>query len=81
MNKLPSDFDIISSDDKRSGVEEMWVSFQPYLLSKGYQLRPRYQPDWIPSWSIDNSLRPSDCEDSIDAKVCPYKVPQLRFFL
>ncbi|KAF8698608.1 hypothetical protein RHS03_07505, partial [Rhizoctonia solani] len=67
MNKPPSDFDIVSSDEKRSGVEEMWVSFQPYLLSKGYRLRPRYRPDWTPSWKVDPQLRASDCEDSIDS--------------
>lgn len=60
------DYDIISSAEKRSGVEERWVSFQPYLLSKGYRLRPRYQPDWVPSWKNTN-LRPTYCEDSIDS--------------
>ncbi|KAG9123216.1 hypothetical protein FRC07_000089, partial [Ceratobasidium sp. 392] len=52
--------------EQRSKEEERWVSFQPYLLSKGYQLRPRYQPDWIPSWKISGA-RPSDCEDSLDS--------------
>ncbi|KAH7332913.1 kinase-like domain-containing protein [Rhizoctonia solani] len=67
MAKPPtSDLDIISSDDKRSGVEERWVSFQPYFLTKGYRLRPRYNPDWIPSWRT-TGLEPSECEDSIDS--------------
>ncbi|KDN39486.1 hypothetical protein RSAG8_08781, partial [Rhizoctonia solani AG-8 WAC10335] len=39
---------------------------QPYLLSKGYRLRPRYQPDWTPSWKGTN-IKPSKCEDSIDS--------------
>ncbi|KAH7332949.1 kinase-like domain-containing protein [Rhizoctonia solani] len=52
--------------DKRSGVEERWVSFQPYLLSKGYRLRPRYQPDWVPSWK-NTGMSPAYCEDSIDS--------------
>ncbi|KAG6808910.1 hypothetical protein H0H92_002387, partial [Tricholoma furcatifolium] len=30
--------------------EIFWVEHQPYLLSRGYQLRPRYRPEWIPSW-------------------------------
>lgn len=55
-----------STPDKRSGVEERWVSFQPYLLSKGYRLRPRYQPDWVPSWT-NTDLIPSRCEDSVDS--------------
>ncbi|KAG6899594.1 hypothetical protein C0993_008826 [Termitomyces sp. T159_Od127] len=30
--------------------EAFWVDLQPMLLRRGYQLRPRYQPGWIPSW-------------------------------
>ncbi|CAE7112436.1 unnamed protein product [Rhizoctonia solani] len=56
---------IHSKSDQRSEAEERWVSFQPYLLSKGYRLRPRYQPDWIPSWK-DTNIKPSNCEDSVD---------------
>ncbi|KAF8595937.1 kinase-like protein [Ceratobasidium sp. AG-I] len=52
--------------DQRSEAEERWVYFQPYLHSKGYGLRPRYQPNWTPSWRIRNS-HPADCEDSIDS--------------
>ncbi|KAH7344224.1 hypothetical protein B0J17DRAFT_765322 [Rhizoctonia solani] len=26
------------------------LTFQPYLLPKGYRLRPRYQLVWAPSW-------------------------------
>ncbi|CAE6461030.1 unnamed protein product [Rhizoctonia solani] len=63
---LFDDSEILSSPDKRSGVEERWVTFQPYLLSKGYRLRPRYQPDWVPSWK-KNGMRPSQCEDSVDS--------------
>jgi hypothetical protein len=29
--------------------ERMWRSFQPLLLSHGYELRPRYHPNWHPS--------------------------------
>ncbi|CAE6412349.1 unnamed protein product [Rhizoctonia solani] len=60
-----NDYDIVSSGNKRSGAEERWVSFQPHLLSKGYLLRPRYHPDWIPSWKT-TGLRAEYCEDSID---------------
>ncbi|KAF8733283.1 Protein kinase domain, partial [Rhizoctonia solani] len=66
-NHLQNTFDILSSDEKRSGVEERWVSFQPYLLSKGYRLRPRYQPNWVPSWKTNTDLCVSDCEDSKDS--------------
>ncbi|KAG6824745.1 hypothetical protein H0H92_005939 [Tricholoma furcatifolium] len=30
--------------------EFVWAKLQPYLLSRGYQLRPRYRLEWIPSW-------------------------------
>ncbi|CAE6510120.1 unnamed protein product [Rhizoctonia solani] len=54
-------------DRLRSELEERWVSYQPYLLSKGYRLRPRYQPDWIPSWTIKDDIDSFSCEDSVDS--------------
>ncbi|KAJ1300211.1 hypothetical protein OPQ81_011958 [Rhizoctonia solani] len=54
------------SPEELSGVEKRWVAFQPYLLSKGYQMRPRYRPGWIPSWK-DTNLDPISCEDSGNA--------------
>ncbi|KAK7031958.1 kinase domain-containing protein, partial [Favolaschia claudopus] len=30
--------------------EREWVDMQPFLLSVGYKLRPRYDPNWFPSW-------------------------------
>ncbi|KAF8600263.1 hypothetical protein BDV93DRAFT_496918 [Ceratobasidium sp. AG-I] len=68
--KPPRSFHSISllsqSPEELSDAEKRWVSFQPYLLSKGYQLRPRYRPDWVPSWK-STGLHPYDCEDSSDA--------------
>ncbi|KAG8730553.1 hypothetical protein FRC11_006426 [Ceratobasidium sp. 423] len=55
-----------SSPEELSEAERRWVSFQPYLLSKGYQLRPRYRPGWQPSWKTTNA-NPYDCEDSGNA--------------
>ncbi|KAG6834100.1 hypothetical protein H0H93_011944 [Arthromyces matolae] len=37
-------------EGKRFKDEEIWISYQPFLLSRGYKLRPRYSPDWQPSW-------------------------------
>ncbi|KZT41064.1 hypothetical protein SISSUDRAFT_982569 [Sistotremastrum suecicum HHB10207 ss-3] len=34
----------------RSQSELRWVGYQPWLKSIGYALRPRFQPDWEPSW-------------------------------
>ncbi|KAJ7445166.1 kinase-like domain-containing protein [Mycena galericulata] len=36
--------------------EEFWVDSQPFLLAQGYQLRPRYHPDWIPSWTVKKNF-------------------------
>ncbi|KAF8691616.1 Protein kinase domain, partial [Rhizoctonia solani] len=65
-NAAFDDIGIHSRPDKRSEAEDRWVAFQPYLLSKGYQLRPRYQPDWVPSWK-GTSIKPLHCEDSLDS--------------
>ncbi|KAB5588841.1 hypothetical protein CTheo_7718 [Ceratobasidium theobromae] len=53
------------SPEGRTAAEERWVSYQPYLLSKGYNLRPRYRQDWVPSWET-NRQNPHDCEDRGD---------------
>ncbi|KAJ7435026.1 hypothetical protein B0H11DRAFT_695211 [Mycena galericulata] len=46
-----------------SEQEYFWVEVQPLLLSAGYRLRARYQPDWIPSWA--NTSKPGEYEDSL----------------
>ncbi|KAG8715163.1 hypothetical protein FRC08_010911 [Ceratobasidium sp. 394] len=56
--------------EELSEAEQRWVRYYPYLLSKGYQLRPRYRPGWVPSWHKDDS-DPLLCEDSWDAM--PYR--------
>jgi hypothetical protein len=30
--------------------EHFWRHLQPWLATQGYMLRPRYHPDWQPSW-------------------------------
>ncbi|KAF5379390.1 hypothetical protein D9615_006640 [Tricholomella constricta] len=50
--------------------EKFWVRLQPFLLQCGYKLRPRYQPDWTPSWFKLSSLEPAidnvyDFEDAL----------------
>ncbi|EIW54116.1 uncharacterized protein TRAVEDRAFT_74378 [Trametes versicolor FP-101664 SS1] len=44
--------------------ELFWRDRQPYLDQHGYLLRPRYAPNWEPSWK-GTSLDPMFCEDSI----------------
>ncbi|KAI0944014.1 hypothetical protein AcV7_001949 [Taiwanofungus camphoratus] len=47
-----------------SPAEKLWRDRQPYFERCGYSLRPRYHPDWSPSW-LDTNLDPIFCEDSI----------------
>ncbi|KAG8724769.1 hypothetical protein FRC09_014405 [Ceratobasidium sp. 395] len=54
-----------SGPEERTPAEKRWVSYQPYLLSKGYNLRPRYRQDWVPSWRITGQ-QPYECEDKGD---------------
>ncbi|KAF5388385.1 hypothetical protein D9615_000860 [Tricholomella constricta] len=45
--------------------EEAWRDRYSFLLSKGYRLRPRYEPGWSPSW-LNIDIDPAYCDDSID---------------
>lgn len=36
-----------------SPVEHFWKEHQPWLKEQGYELRPRYEPNWTPSWVLD----------------------------
>ncbi|KAL6303430.1 hypothetical protein BKA93DRAFT_818091 [Sparassis latifolia] len=44
--------------------EVFWRDRQVYLEQNGYRLRPRYKPDWSPSW-LEINVIPDLCEDSI----------------
>ncbi|KAJ7682028.1 kinase-like domain-containing protein [Mycena polygramma] len=39
-----------SSNQLLCPSERFWAQSYHFLLSYGYQLRPRYHPQWIPSW-------------------------------
>ncbi|TFK83401.1 hypothetical protein K466DRAFT_498538 [Polyporus arcularius HHB13444] len=43
-------------------AEFFWRDHYTFLEEKGYRLRPRYSPDWEPSW-IKLKKDPSECED------------------
>ncbi|KAI0065667.1 hypothetical protein BV25DRAFT_1868496 [Artomyces pyxidatus] len=36
--------------------ELWWMKHRDGLLQRGYSLRPRYQPDWVPSWQGTKKL-------------------------
>ncbi|KAF5326602.1 hypothetical protein D9611_000733 [Ephemerocybe angulata] len=44
--------------------EVYWRDHYDWLLESGYQLRPRYKPDWVPTWKANPALDFSQCEDS-----------------
>lgn len=56
-------------DDHVSGLlvhgEAFWRDHKNWLEERGYMLRPRYDPDWVPSWQKDPTKNTSfrHCED------------------
>ncbi|OJT15428.1 hypothetical protein TRAPUB_8016 [Trametes pubescens] len=42
----------LSGPEKLSEVECWWRDHQGWLAERGYLLRPRYRPDWKPSWLV-----------------------------
>lgn len=54
---------------KLSPAEIWWRDHQLWLQKKGYMLRPRYRPGWVPSWEGKNDVNPADCEDGISPNV------------
>ena len=49
--------------------EAWWRDRYDLLLSRGYQLRPRLRPGWVPSWTT-NGKGVWFCEDSAYIMVC-----------
>ncbi|KAJ7092093.1 kinase-like domain-containing protein [Mycena belliarum] len=50
--------------------ERFWVEHQSWLEQQGYRLRPRYQPDWRPSW-LGTATKHWDCEDARLRQLAP----------
>ncbi|KDR80043.1 hypothetical protein GALMADRAFT_136599 [Galerina marginata CBS 339.88] len=50
--------------------ERFWIDLQPFLLERGYKLRPRYDPNWTPSWEKPwNFKDPASCPDGISRSI------------
>lgn len=49
--------------DELTPAEAWWRDHQAWLAEKGYMLRPRYRPGWMPSWKAHPKKRRWDCED------------------
>ncbi|THU94241.1 kinase-like protein [Dendrothele bispora CBS 962.96] len=58
----------MSSEPRFSGdlddLEAFWRDHASWLKDRGYQLRPRYQPDWKPSWQAKKSRDRDKYEDA-----------------
>lgn len=54
--------------------ERWWRDHYDDILAHGYKLRPRFHPDWRPSW-LGTSKLPFACEDSIRHIVRPPLLP------
>jgi hypothetical protein len=50
--------------------EEIWVQHFHFLVDRGYQLRPRYNPDWVPSWRIQPAKHGSSKNEDAIPAVC-----------
>ncbi|KAJ7019349.1 hypothetical protein C8F04DRAFT_336368 [Mycena alexandri] len=43
--------------------EQLWADSYEFLLSRGYRLRPRYHPRWVPSWGAKGNPIRLESED------------------
>ncbi|KAJ3712463.1 hypothetical protein C8R42DRAFT_647607 [Lentinula raphanica] len=64
-------------NEKLWTCELFWRDHYDWLKSKGYLLRPRFHPDWVPSW-IGTSARPRGCEDSQSQLLIPFNLDAIR---
>lgn len=76
--------EIRKADDKLAEVsarlisyEARWRDRQKFLEQKGYMLRRRLRPEWVPSWQGNNSLV-LFAEDSIQL---PASQPALHYYM
>lgn len=50
-------------DGELTSGEIWWRDHQVWLQERGYMLRPRYRPDWVPSWHKDGGAYYDSYED------------------
>lgn len=58
--------------------ELAWRDRQQFLAARGYMLRPRYHPGWVPSWSASLDINPFRCEDFIALPFFPHIIDATR---
>ncbi|THU85941.1 hypothetical protein K435DRAFT_969298 [Dendrothele bispora CBS 962.96] len=59
-------------------AESFWRDHASWLQERGYQLRPRYQPDWKPSWLDGKKRSRFEYEDGHRAKEAGHLMDALR---
>ncbi|KAL5492948.1 hypothetical protein ACEPAI_4396 [Sanghuangporus weigelae] len=57
--------------------ERVWRNRQRMLERHGYLLRPRFRPDWVPSW-LNTAKRPLLCEDGLFTRFLPFIIDAER---
>jgi len=57
-----------------TAAESFWRDHSSWLEEQGYHLRPRYRPDWKPSWLDKNVVSRFVFEDAHMAKVIAFPV-------
>lgn len=60
--------------------EVWWRERYQRLKACGYLLRPRYSPNWVPSWTV-SSRDSGECEDEKRLRVCMFFLHLSRFQL
>ena len=66
---LPANRSKVEGDHLLQPWEEFWVVHQPLLLERGYKLRNRYDPNWVPSWYGKKKNQIVRCSDSLSIPV------------
>jgi hypothetical protein len=72
----PADDDLPTLPGHLVTTEFFWRDHYTWLKERGYTLRPRYAPDWVPSWEQQEAGRSPPakpfyrCEDGQMSAVC-----------
>jgi hypothetical protein len=61
-------FEANANLESLNSLEVFWRDHFTWFREQGYQLRPRYAPDWIPSWKGTNKFL-MECEDGYSVLV------------
>lgn len=73
---LESHADIGTVGATLTGDELYWRDRYQLLAARGYTLRPRYHPQWKPSWEAHPDKSPLQFEDYWQSLVCHLSNPR-----